>query len=304
MCAPIRDDEIKSILNTATDPLLTVQHILHLLESMSLDLANFRLRSLRPHLMTIAVDYERDIFAEMLNNGSIQLVRTRAWLNKSANKLCEVVASRNPESVSLHRKNKPTHDAIFESAFVSLISQPELIETEGSLPETLRLDVQRMADFQNEAQALTMVACLIMLARNFGSNHGPTLSKLATHLLTLLKSPSTSIDNLSAEVVRGANIKPENQAMVGTMVDKVLSQTDTVYCLLSRRVSSVIRSSIQNGVFVSDAVLASYGLEHVSHYLQDMTHMIMKLCNHHRKVYSKWYDEIIKEALDTIYDNE
>ncbi|KAI8979998.1 T-complex protein 11-domain-containing protein [Pilobolus umbonatus] len=296
MCAPVRDEEIQVL--HSMEPLERIQKIMHLLEAMSMDLANFRLRSLRPHLMTMAVEYEREKFTLLMNNGAIRLDRTTEWISKAVYKLYEEAARRNPEGVSPEANNKPTHDAIFEEAFVSLIGQSELIE-ENMLPETLRLDVDRMAQFQNEAQAMTMVTCLIMLAKNFGSNHS-SLSTLANTLLTLLKSPSTSIDNLSAEIERSVNIRPENRGMIRTMVDKVLSQTDTIYCLLSRRVSSVIKSSIQNGVFVNDAIISSYGLEQVQPHLMELTHAIMRLCNHHRKVYSKWYDDIINETISNI----
>ncbi|KAF1802793.1 T-complex protein 11-domain-containing protein, partial [Mucor lusitanicus] len=188
MCAPVRDEEIQKVRSSNDSLVEQIKQVIAILENMSLDLANFRLRSLRPHLMSMAVEYERDKFASMLNDGTIQLVRTKAWLTQSADKLCQ--------------NNKPSHDAIFEDAFVSLLCQPQPITQVDQVPETLALDAKRMAEFQNEVQATTMVAALIMLARNFGSASPQTLSDLAVKLFTMLEDGSTSIDNLASEIER------------------------------------------------------------------------------------------------------
>jgi uncharacterized membrane protein len=297
MCAPVRDEEIQKA-RESNSMIDQIKQIFTILEDMNMDLANFRLRSLRPHLMSISVEYEREKFAQMLNNGTIQLVRTKTWLNASADKLCQVAAQRNPEQVLPERNNKPTHDAVYEDALVSLLSQSEAITAIEALPETLALDARRMADFQNEVQAITIVAALLMLARNFGSASAQTLTDLAATLFTMLQDPTTSIDHLAAEIERAVKVKPERREMVRTMVDKTVSHTDTVYSLLLRRVGMVIKSTIQNKTFVTDAVLTSNGLEHVRTNLQSLAIKIQRLAHHNKKVYASWYDEIMKEALD------
>jgi hypothetical protein len=299
MCAPVRDQEIQTLRTSTTVSMIDqIKHVLQLLESMSLDLANFRLRSLRPHLMSMAVEYERDKFAQMLNNGTIQLVRTKTWLACSTDKLCQVAAQRNPEGVQPQTINKPSHDAVFEDAFVSLLTQPKTITSVQDLPETLALDAKRMADFQNTVQAITMVSALLMLAKNFGSASPQSLTELATKLFAMLEDGSTTIENLAVEIERSVHVRSELRDMVRIMVDKTVSHTDTVYSLLSRRVAKVITSTIQNKKFVTDAVLSSQGLEHVKSQIQSISIQIQRLAHHHRKVYASWYDDIIKEALD------
>ncbi|GAA5805691.1 hypothetical protein HPULCUR_011214 [Helicostylum pulchrum] len=295
MCAPVRDIEIQTLRQ---DPNIMHQMptVLHLLEDMSLDLANFRLRSLRPHLMPIAVDYEREKFASMLNTGHIQLVRTRSWLTESASKLCLAAAERNPEGVRPEKNNKPTHDSIFEDAYVSLLVQADPVSAD-TLPETLLMDAKRIHQFQNDVQAVTIVAALLMLARNFGSASPQALSDLGSKLFTMLEDPSTAIDHLATEIERAVNVRPERREMIRTMVDKTVSHSDTVYSLLSRRVASVIKLSIQNNAFVTEAVLASNGLQHVRSQLQAIAHNILRMTHHHRKVFASYYDEIIKAAL-------
>ncbi|ORE22748.1 Tcp11-domain-containing protein [Rhizopus microsporus] len=297
MCAPVRDKEIEAARHLDNDPVEQIKRIFHLLDNMSLDLANFRLRALRRPLLPIAVDYEREKFAEMLSSGMIPLVKTKDWLNESCERLCQVAAQRNPEKVQQAHNARPTHDAIFEEAFVSLLSQPQIL-TRDKLPETLFLDVRRMQEFQNEFQANTMVAALLMLARNFGSASSQALSELGIKLFTMLKDKSTTVEHLAAEIERTVgDLRPERRQMIRNMVDKTLSHNDTVYSLLSRRVALVIKSTIQNKRFVSDAVITSNGLEHIRSNLQALAQRILKLVQHHRQVYASWYDAIIRDAL-------
>lgn len=297
MCAPVRDVEIQE-LKSNNNLMEQIKRTLDLLQDMSLDLANFRLRSLRPHLMSMAVEYEREKFATMLKNGDIQLVRTKVWLRESAIKLCQVAAQRNPEGIQPEKNNKPTHDSIFEDAYVSLLVQSQVIDSVDLLPETLGLDAKRISEFQNEVQATTIVAALLMLARNFGSSSSQVLNDLGSKLFTMLEDPTTTIDNLSAEIENTVNVRSDRKEMIRTMVDKTVSHTDTIYTLISRRVASVIKSTMQNNKFVTDAVLASYGLQHVRSHLQSISHKVLRMTHHHRKVYSTYYDEIITMALD------
>lgn len=295
MCAPVRDIEIQS-LQQETDITKQIPTVLHLLEDMSLDLANFRLRSLRPHLMSMAVEYEREKFASLLNSGQIQLVKTRTWLTESSAKLCQAAAERNPERVQPEKNNKPTHDSIFEDAYVSLLVQEQPISIEN-VPETLAMDINRMSEYQNDVQAITIVASLLMLARNFGSASPQALSDLGIKLFKMLEDPSTAIDHLSTEIEHAVHVRPERREMIRTMVDKTLSHSDTVYSLLNRRVATVIKMSIQNNTFVTDAVLASNGLQHVRSQLQEIAHKILRMTHHHRKVFAGWYNQIINDAL-------
>ncbi|CAO3702230.1 unnamed protein product [Rhizopus stolonifer] len=286
MCAPIRDPEIKEIRQITGKE--QVKSIYRLCDRMELDLANFTLRSIRPPFMEIAVDYERSHFAELLNNGSIQLVTTQAWLKESCIKLCEVAASRNPENVPQPTK-RPR--GVFEEAFVSLLLEHQ----PRPLPETLFLDAERISEFQNEIQAITMVAALLMLARNFGRSTPQKLTALSQRLFKMLEDRSTEIDHLAVEIERAVSVREDRKGLIRNMVDKTLSHSDTVYSLLSRRVALVIKSTIQQKQFVSDAVMMRHGLEHVQTNLQQLTERIYRFAQHHREVYGSLYDEVMED---------
>ncbi|XP_025060682.1 T-complex protein 11-like protein 2 isoform X2 [Alligator sinensis] len=65
LCAPVRDDDIKQL--KATDDIVELlRQILHVLDLMKMDMVNYTIQNLRPHLQRNLVDYERTKFQEIL----------------------------------------------------------------------------------------------------------------------------------------------------------------------------------------------------------------------------------------------
>ncbi|CDS02838.1 hypothetical protein LRAMOSA00241 [Lichtheimia ramosa] len=295
ICAPVRDEAIRAI-GEMDDPVQRLRAILETLDEMALDLSNFRLRSLRPHLIPIAVEYERSKFAESLSNNTVGLARTRAWLQQAVRRMNEVATQRNPEGVPTPTPTLRA-DAVFEDAFITLLTSPQIIDA-TTCPETLAMDVDRMRVYQNEIQSITIVAALVMLAKNFG--HTGDLNELTKKLFIMLQDPSTTIDNLASEIERTVQVSPERKPMIRAMVDKTVSHSDTVYSLLMRRVGSVIRGQLQSGKFATREVLLSYGLEYVRKPLESLSTRVAILGRHHRQVYATWYDDIIADEIKAI----
>ncbi|KAI8150307.1 T-complex protein 11-domain-containing protein [Fennellomyces sp. T-0311] len=290
ICAPVRDRAIETI-GQMDNNVHQLRAILEMLDEMALDLGNFRLRSLRPHLIPIAVEYERSKFAEALGKGEVGLAKARAWLQKAKQRLADVANERNPENVPTH--TGPTAEAVFEEAFISILTSAEIVSPTWC-PETMLLDVDRMVRYQNETQSVTIVAALVMLAKNFG--HVGDLNQLASKLFVMLEDGATTIDNLALEIERSVRVTDEQRRpIIRAMVDKTISHSDTVYSLLMRRVGSVIRSQLSTAKFATREVLASYGLECVRKPLEQLCVRVMILGRHHLQVYSPWYTDIIAQ---------
>ncbi|KAL0088649.1 T-complex protein 11-domain-containing protein [Phycomyces blakesleeanus] len=292
LCAPVRDEAIAAI-REGSQPIVQIQQLLELLDFMALDLANFKLAAIRPHLVEIGVEYEQDFFAKTISNNP-EMPITNIWLCKAFHRLHDISSQRNPENVQPHL-NRPSHKAVIEDAFVALVTASDTINSE-TVPETLLWDADRLTGYQNDIQALVIVACLLMLAKNFGSPADPP--QLATTLFELLKDHTTTIDNLSLEIQRGLDEK--RKPLVRSMVDKTLSHTDTIYLLLTRRVATIIRSYLNSPQTLTPAAAASQGLEHVFQPLTEVCANLYRLATHHRKVYGSWYDTIISEEEATI----
>jgi hypothetical protein len=289
ICAPVRDEQIKELKNV-TDLAEIFKRILEILDQMRLDLANYRVKAFRPYLKERAVDYERRKFEQALQSNRLTLDRTKSWLTSTIDSLLRTVAERNPENVHLpqHKYNHGVKfDQVYNEALVSFIFQQSIID-KSNCPETFLLDVERLWNFQNEGQAITIVAALLMLTKNVASSHpnfsstDDNLIKLKDTLFVLLLDGDTTIDNLAAEIL---NYFPS-------------SLTSETQVLLSRRIQSVFKQHLHTGQFPKKETLTQYGVFTVAKELEQLSKKICVLGSYNREVYSSWYDTIIKERLN------
>ncbi|RUS18704.1 T-complex protein 11-domain-containing protein [Endogone sp. FLAS-F59071] len=307
LCAPVRDQAVDDLTKIKDLP-TAFQRILELLDLMNLDLSNFRLRVLRPYLKSTAVEYERAKFSEALRSGLVGLSRTRDWLKAAIKSLQDIAAQRNPENVE-SPGNRVRYEQVYNEALLSYLFSSTLIDR-FNVPETFLLDVERLASYQNEIQAITIAAALLMLCKNFADPSdpirrdpaSPALRKLRDKIFILLRHGDTTIDNLSAEIAATvsptAPLPPDRQALVRSMVDKTLSYKDTVYSLLSRRLQAVMRGHLQGGHFPKKETIVSHGFEWVAKELENLSAKVYVLAKHNREVYAQWYDDIISEIME------
>lgn len=302
LCAPIRDAEIRHI-KELPDIVSQLESILTILDDMKLDLANFRLRSLRPHLLKQASEYEQNKFKAALEAKAITLDKTAKWLEDASKKTEDEAAARNPEKVDIP-DNRPRFDAIYFNALLSLFFSPEFHPRE-QLAETLMMDSDRILSYQNEAQAITVVASLLMLTKNFVPeirDEVAALKKLKAGLFSLLQEANTTVPVLSAHIVENVNAvlsrfgksaTEQQEQMIAAMVDKTLSFKDTVYMLLNRRLMQSIRAHLVSGKLKKEA--ANSGLDGVQEELATLSTKIFLLAQYNREVFAQWYDEILSK---------
>lgn len=303
LCAPVRDASIREVLELSEAPSAFEQIVL-IAEGMKLDLANYRLKMIRPHLMKQAVDYERSKFERTVGKGISALKNSNEWLQEAAQKMKDIALQRNPQNVDIP-ENKVRFDAVYFDALLSLIFMPEALDV-NTVPETLQMDVQRLFMFQNEVQAVTIVASLLMLSRNFFPEVRELriFEDLKQKLFILLRDSDTTIDNLAAMIIDAAEkamngsgkvLADDKRELIRKMVDKTLSYKDTVYLLLNRRIRDSIRFHLVSGRFRKDS---NNGLDPVQEELEALSRKIFVLAQHNRNVYAPWYDKIIGGVLD------
>ncbi|KAI3656195.1 hypothetical protein MP638_003473 [Amoeboaphelidium occidentale] len=302
LCAPIRDAAIRKVA-AETDLVKQLEMILSILDDMKLDLANYRLRSLMPHLMKQAVEYERSKFEKALEAGTTSLAKTEKWLDDAAKKTQEVKDSRNPEKV-VHPDNRVRYDAIYFEALISLVFNNDKLINADTLPETFMMDTERIASLQNEAQAITIVAALVMLTKNFipeVRDNLNALNALKKSLMVLMESATTSIDHLGLQLVEFANgilktfnksVSDEQSKTLKQMVEKTLSFNDAVFSLLSRRIARTVNQQLVTGKYKKDS---NTGLEVVEKEVESLSQKIFLLSKHNRDVFGPWYDEILSK---------
>lgn len=322
LCAPVRDASIRA-LATSEDMTSLIFQMLDILEEMKLDLANFRLQTIKPELKKQAVAYERQRFDAALQNGSATLVKTDAWLLNTYTELQKVADERNPENID-HPDLKVKFGQVFNTALLSMLFSTSPIN-QSTLPETFAMDAKRLFEMQNELQACAIVAALTMLSKNIIPqlrSKEVTMKELAASLFKLLKSEGTTTATLATEIISSANImfhkqtklianlsqmtsKPtdqslkqvssEQETLVHSMVEKTLSYKDPFFSVLSRRMERLVKTSLEKE-FRQDA-LKKNGLELIDSEFTPLVKRITALAQHNRDVFGFHYDSILKKYI-------
>jgi hypothetical protein len=316
LCAPARDARIRDLIALVdTDLTAAWDGLLVTLDDMKLDLANFRLQQLRPKMVLEAVEYERKKFDEGLERGRYSLTRTTNWLEVSAKNLVAIAAARNPENLEID--TTPRFEDIYNDALLSLIFGTTAVNP-STCPETIAMDAERLFAMQNDGQAITIVAALLVLSKNMVTElrtNDAAAIRLKSRLMTMLKDPEggISVENLAVELISAMNgvladkprptgasvvqLTAEQEGMVRTMVDKTLTYKDTVFAMMQRRVQDKTRQTLQSGLLPTTQSLVSSGLDSLSKELVDLCKRIVRLAKHDREVHARHYDAIIRSHL-------
>ncbi|KAJ3355757.1 hypothetical protein HDU91_005649 [Kappamyces sp. JEL0680] len=322
LCAPVRDAEIRA-LSTEQDVTAVMFKMLDIMEAMKLDLANFRLQSVKPQLKRQAVDYERQKFDHALRIGAASLTKTDLWLMKASQELQKVADERNPENLD-HPDLKLKFAHIFNHALLSTLFSTTPVNL-ATLPETLSMDGKRIFEMQNELQAMTIVAALTMLSKNIIPElrtETAAMHELAQELFVLLKQEGTNIATLAMAIISAANllfhkhtkvianlsqmtsspaqqtlkqVSGDQETLIHSMVEKTLSHKDPFFSVLSRRMERIVRVALEKE-FKHDS-LKKNGLELIASEFEPLVKRIDALAQHNRDVYGAHYNAILKKYV-------
>jgi hypothetical protein len=306
--------------------------MLDIFEKMKLDLANFRLKSIKPELKRQAVEYERGRFCNALENGEVSLIKTESWLISSFKALEKIAAERNPENID-RPDLKIKFGQVFNHAFLSLLFSTTPID-QKTLAETFSMDQKRIFELQNEIQACTIVSALTLLSKNIIPQlraDEAALQGLANSLFRLLKEKETSLDRLSQEIIDSANllihkhqksisklsemtanpteqayksVTSEQETMIISMVEKTVSYKDAFFSVLSRRLERIVKDTLEknsvansNGNVIKSGALKKNGLEVIEKEFSALVERIGVLVKYNREVYGPLYDDILKKYI-------
>ncbi|KAI8086399.1 T-complex protein 11-domain-containing protein [Halteromyces radiatus] len=305
MAAPIRDEAIHNVKTMTVDETHHQGHqlrlIMEILDLMSLDLMNFRLKSLRPHLIQVAVEYEHNAFAQAMAHGSVGIAKTRQWLQQALQRLINKKQERQQTSSSSSSStSKDDWITVVNEGYIELLTATTAW-TPLTCPETILLDVGRIVEYQNELQQVTIVAALAMLARNTGVKDIKAFTK---RVFLLLKDQHhdggdrITLNHLALEMEQAISLTDvvlddQRKQWIRSMVGKTLAHSDPVYGLLTQRVASVIRHFLTFGKHMDDSALMQSGLDPIRPQLQTLCTRIRIFAEHNRRVYASWYQQLM-----------
>lgn len=168
LCAPVRDSEVKTLGETLRKPTENTDAmieklfgLLHMIDSLSLDHANFLISQQAPLLIREGVNYEQRAFHNALENGQISLTRTtRWWRNASLNVVTEsnIHDPRPAEQL-------PPFTNTYARGLVDLSMGIGPL-TEVDMPETLAFDTDRLTRIRSDLLRFVTVGGVLLTAKN------------------------------------------------------------------------------------------------------------------------------------------
>ncbi|KAF8953653.1 hypothetical protein BGZ52_006169 [Haplosporangium bisporale] len=325
---------------SGNDLVSVLQDVLALLDDMLMDLANFRLMAARPSLEKQAIPYEQKAFRQALVNKEGTMDNVRVWLQKAADaETATLGAASGSGSGSVQSPSSPApassapatwtaaftptkmlfnrHFAVFARAMFNLLFSVELIDMQENFPETFNLDRDRLVKYQNEIQALVLVAVLIQI----GQTSAPPLQEkeqveLKDSLLALMEKADTSIETLANCVIEakenailarqspggsGPLLAQEQKETLRSLINSAVEMESPLFKIIWKRMRAVLESYTVAPRYTiampSKEELTKVGLNALSSEIDKLADSIRFLAKYNANVYHEWYDPMLSEML-------
>ncbi|XP_050443731.1 T-complex protein 11-like protein 1 isoform X2 [Adelges cooleyi] len=300
MCAPVRDDSI-NVLSMLKDPVEVFRGIIETLSLMKLDMANFTINAQKRAFNACSADYEREKFAEYLKVKPDALTLTEEWLKRHI----------NPETPS------ESYNSIMTRAYLEIFTWDENV----IFPEALGLDKERYLSVNKILELLIITASAFIVTISSISNtipNDPEFKKLLkNHILVVLKDNKTDKDiysllpNIVEQAIKDTNEylasidrPPLSQDVTTSLESQVLSIKEPehkIRTLVERRFKEFIVAVIScNNATPQQCPL---GLSAFKDELATIAGSFLQLVTYNRKVFSSFYDDILKKHINSCETN-
>lgn len=177
ICAPVRDEDIRE-LKATTNIVEMLRQIFRVLDLMRMDMTNFVIRNIRPHIQHHLVEYERNKFQEVLEETPNALSQTTEWLKESIDKelFSETDVAPGAEHSSTPSLSPLT---VLNNCYLKLLQWDY---QKNVLPETLMTDGPRLQELTEKLNQLKMIACVSLITNNTVGAVTEGLPELANRL--------------------------------------------------------------------------------------------------------------------------
>ncbi|KAJ0068630.1 hypothetical protein NL108_010294 [Boleophthalmus pectinirostris] len=302
LCAPVRDQEIRA-LRHLQEPVELFRGIFRVLGLMKIDMVNFTVQTLRPHLMQQAVQYERAKFQQILDKDPASLDNTVAWLHAAASEEMSSVRS-GPVSVM----------SVLNRAYMHLLRWSPL---DQKYPETVLMDRARLDSLGEQVWSLTLDASVLLVtsAQCGGAvwSLPGFLGKLKRSITALLEGSHSSeadltgaLQRVAEKVVQQVNearcsqentsLPKENQEILKGQIEELWRDNNPVRILIGERVQGFLQAMLQGGPPKRSPELAS-PLRLLSADLAELGRAFGQIVHFNRSVFGPFYAPILRRAL-------
>lgn len=325
LCAPVRDDEVKDLVENKLnqgDVVDRLEALLSFIDTMLYDYANYMLQVAAPNLLEHASAYEAKRFAEELENGRITLARAEASWRNARNKVLAEASRRDPEGIN-HPRSRTTPDKIYWQMLLDEFTQPS--PSDVTVPEPLALDIKRRARIGCQTLRIVTAGAILLQCKNMLKRdvRAPWKTE-AGRIMTVLESlddeskplpESTAIHGIMAALEAGRSMPTATKTHLQALVTKVLAAstqakrentdpTEPVLRLLLTRVRSHILARLQAGsasekvkaTSTAGEKLASLGLPEFVEKIREMVDEIVRVGAVDREAHGVWWEEVAEKV--------
>ncbi|KAI1210687.1 T-complex protein 11-domain-containing protein [Annulohypoxylon truncatum] len=325
LCAPVRDDEVKDLVDNKLsqgDVVDRLEALLSFIDTMLYDYANYMLQVAAPSLVEHASAYETKRFAEDLDSGTITLSHAEASWRNARNKVHAEVARRDPEGIN-HPRSRPTPDKIYWQMLLDEFTQPS--PSEDTIPEPLALDAKRRARLGCQTIRIVTAGAILLQCKNLLKRdvRAPWKTE-AGRIFTVLESmddeskplpQSTAIHGIMAALEAGRSMPAATKAHLQALVTKVLAASidarrenidprEPVLRLLLTRMRGHILARIQAGsasekvkaTSTAGEKLASLGLPEFVEKIREIVDEIVRVGAVDREAHGVWWEEVAEKV--------
>ncbi|KAK6584082.1 hypothetical protein PZA11_003812 [Diplocarpon coronariae] len=318
LCAPFRDAEIKDIVENKMqtgDIVERLQALMHGIDLMQLDYANFMLQQAAPALVKNAAEYETSSFSQILEASSSNLPATENAWREARSKVVAEHARRDPEMVNLARA-RPTPEMMYIQMLVDVFTT---LDYSVPIPETLELDAKRISRIRSDILRIVTSGAILLQCKNMLKRDVRSQWKTeATRIFSVLensKTPELASQGIQAALESSRSMPAATKNHIRDLVLRIVrtsagTSSGTVELrdpvtrllitrlrghILSRLAANTEKEKVKSASTASEK-LASLGLPEFVHKVGAIVEEMAKVGALDRQSHGVWYEGIAKKV--------
>ncbi|CAI5786148.1 Uncharacterized protein PODLI_1B035660 [Podarcis lilfordi] len=316
LCAPIRDHDVNQLKATGNIVVLFRQ-IFHVLDLMTMDMANFTIRSLRPHLQRNLVDYERAKFQDILEETPSALDLTTEWIRESiqdelSSLSCETSSCAGANGMS---KTNLSPTSVLTNSYLKLLQWDY---QKKPVPETLMTDEGRLQELTEKLNQLKVIACVSLITSNMLAaviegipDFVDKQKRISFVLLEGMNKKSFDLkEALNAigirtcseinESVTERGFPPLNKEVQTNLVGQlcnIVEEDNPINSLIDKRIHLYMRSLLASPGFQKSTPTIPGGLAVIQTEIETIGSQYANIVNLNKQVYGPFYASIFRKLL-------
>jgi len=322
LCAPVRDDEVKELVENKLDQGNYVDRLEALnafIDVMLSDYANYLLQLAAPRLIEEAPSYEAKVFTALVETGQYDLSAATAAWRAARQKLLAEIARRDPEGIN-HPASWLTGDRVYNQMLVDVFTQLSPIPMQ-EMPEMLLLDHKRAVEAGKLTRRIVVTGAVLLQCKNLLKRdvRAPWRSE-AQRIMAVLEKGETqetmtlesTVDGVMAALEAGRTMPAATKHHLRALATKFVTASadavrrtgsepaEPVLRLLLTRLRSYILARLAaasakekvKATSTAGEKLASLGLAESVDKVRDMIDMMSKVSSVDRDAHATWWDKV------------